>query len=103
MTPKMMIEIARAHARRSPVFLRDKNGIPRFRMGHKTDLLGSLIPQSLYYSIPKIDSMNTYELCDKVWTREQLEIVNRIDHIQSIYEPCEWVKRLDKLLKKYSS
>lgn len=102
MSPKMMIEIAREHARRGAVFLRDEYGIPRFRVGPRTDLLGALIPQSLYYSTPKIESSTTYELCDNIWTREQLEVANQIDHIQAIYDESQWVKKLDKLLRRYT-
>lgn len=103
MTPQMMIEIAREHARRSAVFLRDEHGIPRFRVGSRTDLLGALIPQSLYWSTPKIESSTTYELCDGgIWTRDELEVVNRIDHIQAIYDPSQWVKKLDRLLRRYT-
>lgn len=103
MTPKMMIEIAREHARRGARFLRDDRGIPRLRIDFQTDLLGALIPQSLYYSIEKIESFTTYEICDGgIWTREELEVINQIDHIQAFNDESMWVKKLDKLLRRYT-
>lgn len=102
MTPQMMLEIALCQARRSPKFLRDEWGIPRFRVGSQTDLLGALIPLSLYYRTPKIESMNTYELCDAgIWTREELDVIIRIDHIQACYDAELWVEKIQELIDEY--
>ncbi len=103
MTPQMMIEIALCHAKNGATFLRDKAGIPRFRIGPKTDLLGFLIPQSLYYSIPNIESMTTHELCDgRIWSRDELVVINKIDHIQAFNHENLWVKKLEQLLAEYT-
>lgn len=102
MTPQMMLEIVLEHARRGAIFLRDDRGIPAFRVGPDTDLLGQLIPLSLYYSTPKIESMNTYGLCDGgVWTRDELEVINRIDHVQTFRDEDEWADALQELLDEY--
>ncbi len=102
MTPQLMLEIALEHARRGARFLRDDRGVPAFRVGPKTDLLGIFIPHSIYWSTSKIESMNTYELCNGgIWTRDELEIVNRIDHVQ-VHEEEEWVGMLQELLEEYT-
>jgi len=98
----MMLEIAREHARRGAKFLRDENGVPRFRVGSETDLLGALIPQSLYWATPKVESSTTYELCDSgIWTRDELEIINRIDRVQACHDEASWPTKLQELLEEY--
>lgn len=102
MTPKMMLEIALCHAKRGAKFLRDDSGRPRFRIGSKTDLLGAFIPLSIYYETDRIESMTTYDLCDgKILTREQLEIVNRLDHIQACHPEAKWARKIQELLDEY--
>lgn len=101
MTPQMMLEIALEHARRGATLLRDEWGIPAFRVGSDTELLGALIPLSIYHSTPKIESLNTYELCDgRIWTNEELEVLNRIDHVQAFYPSDKWAKKLERLLRE---
>ena len=102
MTPQMMLEIALCHAKHSPKFLRDEWGIPRFRVGSETDLLGIFIPLSLYYQTPKIESMNLYEVFDAgIWTAEELEVIVRIDHIQACYDAELWAEKIQELIDDY--
>jgi len=102
MTPEMMLQIALGHVRRGGRFVRDAYGRPAYREGAETDLLGALIPQSLYYSIEGIESMTTYELCGAgVWTREELEVIKSLDRIQAHYEDeGEWEELIRSLLEE---
>lgn len=98
----MMLEIALYHAKRGAKFLHDDSGVPRFRIGSKTDLLGVFIPLSIYYETDRVESMTTYDLCDrKILTREQLEIVNRLDHIQACHPEEAWAQKIQDLLDEY--
>lgn len=102
MTPKILLEIAREHARRGATMLRDETGLYRLRLDGQADLLGILIPQSLYYSRRKIEWETTYNLCDgSVWAKENIKVINQIDHIQAFNDPSEWAKKLDELLRDY--
>ena len=102
MTPAMMLQIALEHVRRGGRFVRDAYGRPAYREGAETDLLGALIPQSLYYSIERIESMTTYELCAAgVWTREELEVIHSLDKIQAHYDDeREWEGLILSLLEE---
>lgn len=100
MTSKILLEIAREHARRGAKMQRNKKGLYRYRIGPHTDLLGILIPQSIYYAVPKIEWETTYGLCDgNVWPKEALWVINRIDHIQAFFDQDLWVPEIDKLLQ----
>ena len=101
MTPKILLEIAREHARRGAKMRRDKKGLYRYRIGPHADLLGILIPQSLYWSTRGIESFSTYELCDgSIFTKESLETIIKIDHIQAFNDQKQWGKKLDQLLRE---
>ena len=91
MTREMMLQIALQHVRLGGRFVRDNCGRPVYREGAETDLLGALIPQSLYYSIEDIESKTTYELRDMgVWTHEEHETIKTLDKIQAHYDEDEW-------------
>jgi hypothetical protein len=103
MTPQMMLEIALENVRRGAKFLRDDRGVPAFRVGQDTDLLGIFIPQSVYYSTPKIESMNTQEVyIDGIWTSDEVEIINRLDHIQACHDEAKWTEKIQELLEEYT-
>ena len=97
-----MLEIALCHAKRGAKFLHDDSGTPALRIGSETDLLGVFIPLSIYYETDRIESMTTYDLCDgTILTREQLETVNRLDHIQACHPEREWARKIQELLDEY--
>lgn len=99
----MILEIALEHARRGAKFLRDDRGVPAFRVGQDADLLGIFIPQSVYHSTPKIESMNTHDLqTSGIWTRDETEVINRLDHVQACHEETEWAEKIQELLEEYT-
>ena len=98
-----MLEIALEHARRGAKFLRDDRGVPAYRVGPDTDLLGIFLPQSVYYSEPKIESMNTQDVYQLgIWTSDEVEVINRLDHIQACHPQEKWVKKIQKLFEEYA-
>lgn len=100
MTREMMLQIVLEHVRRGGRFVRDACGRPALREGAETDMLGALIPQTLYYSTDRIETMTTYQLRDAgVWTSEELETIHLLDRIQAHHEEDEWEELVLKLLE----
>jgi len=99
MTREIMLQVALEHVRRGARFIRDDYGRPVYREGAETDLLGALIPLSLYYETEGVEGMTTYELRDAgVWTRDEHDTIKELDRIQAKYEEAEWEEQILLLL-----
>lgn len=101
MPREMMLKIALEHVRLGGRFIRDNYGRPVYREGAETDLLGALIPQSIYYSIENIEEMTTYELRGAgVWTSAEFDVIKKLDEIQAKHERDEWEDCILELLEE---
>lgn len=90
MLPRLeLLRIAEAHARSGARFLR-VGGVPVFRSGMDTDLLGLFIPASSYYATLRIESMTTYCLRDAgLIDEDEMRFFNEIDKVQ-LHHASTW-------------
>ena len=92
---KELLKIALAHAKAGAKFLYHE-GIPVFRLGFQTDMIGLFIPASAYYATDKIESMTTYELRDVgLFNEEELSFINEMDKV-NILDEDEWVEAIER-------
>lgn len=93
---KELLQIALAHAKAGATFIRNEKGIPVFRLGYQTEMIGLFIPASIYYATDRIESMTTYDLRDAgIFTQEEYEFIGEMDKI-NILDETRWVEALER-------
>ena len=91
-----LLKIALAHARAGAKYLYDDRGVPVFRLGLQTEMIGLFIPASAYYATERVESMTTYELRDAgIFDSEELEFINEMNSV-NILDDDEWIEELER-------